>query len=273
MRHSEIFSPINFWCGILMAISYQNKLGDGKTLAHSYRKLQKWNAWLSHQPLGQYLLSVEKKYLSILLKNHFGKHALLVGVPEQRFLFEATNVPFQILTGPLLDHHHTDPIKYIEADLHELPILTGSIDLVLLPHTFEFIDNGRQLLREICRIVRPEGLVAICGFNPYSLWGMRKLIAANSLSPKHIKKWLKLADFQIEKQTYHLYLPPLTNIDTIKKLEWLEYIGNLCFPFLGGIYIVLARAKVVPLTPIRLKWKQQLSGIRISPTISGPLIR
>lgn len=262
-------------------VYYQNKLGDGKALAYSYRKLQHWNQWLAQDSLGQYLLSTEGRKLSFLLKNHFGKHALLVGVPKQNVLLKSTNIPLHYLIGPL-NHHQQETVNHVEADLHELSILTGSIDLALLPHTLELVDNPRQLLTEVCRIVKPEGLVAICGFNPLSLWGIKKIIAkhkqetpwsGNFISSNLIKKWLLLADFQVEKYSKILFVPPITNPLTIKKMEWLEFVGNLCFPFFGGVYIVLARAKVAPLTPIRLKWKQQLSGIRISPTISGPLIR
>src|SRR5438093_12093821 len=67
----------------------------------------------------------------------------------------------------------------IESDLHELPILTGSIDLVMLPHTLEFVDNPRQLLAEACRIIKPEGLILVCGFNPYSTWGIKKMLTKN----------------------------------------------------------------------------------------------
>lgn len=249
-------------------------------MAYSYRKLQHWNQWLAQQSLGRYLLSAEGRQLALLLKHHLGKHALLIGVPEQNVLLTSINLPLQYVVSPL--YQQKGSIYHVEADLHQLSILTGSVDLALLPHTLEFVDNPRQLLMEVCRIVRPEGLIAICGFNPYSLWGIHKLITKNKneapwsgnfIPAYHIKRWLELSDFQIEKHTKHLFIPPITNAETVKQIGWLEYIGNLCFPFFGSVYIVLARAKVAPLTPIRLKWKQQLSGIRISPTISGPLIR
>ena len=52
----------------------------------------------------------------------------------------------------------------------------GSIDLVILPHILECIDNPRQLLAEACRIIKPEGHIIICGFNPHSLWGLKKIM-------------------------------------------------------------------------------------------------
>ena len=247
-------------------------------MAHGYRILQHWNQWLTQQFLGNVLLETEAQQLSILLDRHFGKHAILIGVPHQYRLLEATKIPCHSLVTPLLskDKKH----GYIEGDLHDLPILTGSVDLVILPHTLELIDNPRQLLAEACRIIKPEGLIAISGFNPYSTWGLRKLWSkktmpwsVNFIHSHTIKTWLKLADFALEKHASALFTPPINQAKLYRKLHFLERIGNTFFPVLGGSYLIVARAKVVPLTPIRLKWKQHLGGIRIPSTFSGHTAR
>lgn len=244
-------------------------------MAHGYRILQHWNQWLAQHFLGERLLQAEGEQLSSLLNRHFGKHALLLGVPEQQKLLEATRIPCHSLLSPLI--HKEKISNYIEGDFHELPILTGSIDLVMLPHTLEFIDNPRQLLAEACRIVKPEGLIMISGFNPYSAWGVKKIFAkhkgmpwsGNFIQPHLVKNWVRLAEFEMEKQASILFRPPVNHPAFYNKMHAIERIGHACFPFFGGVYMVLARAKVIPLTPIRLKWKQSLSNIRISTTISG----
>jgi SAM-dependent methyltransferase len=239
-------------------------------LAHGYRTLQHWNQWLTHQFLGTALLEAERQMLSGLLERHYGKHDLLIGVPGQHTLLTANSVACHTLMSPI---HHSKETAYVEADFHDLPILTGSIDIVLLPHTLEFVDNPRQLLSEACRIVKPEGLIVIFGFNPYGVWGMRKKIAGSPIRCQHIKNWLKLAEFALEKQSSFLYRPPINKENIYHKLASLERIGSVIYPLLAGAYVVVARAKVIPLTPIRLKWKQDLSNIRISTTIPGNLAR
>ena len=247
-------------------------------MAHSYRTLQHWNQWLTQQFLGEHLLAAEKNILSEMLDRHFGRHAVLIGTPNQANLLHATTIPMHSLLSPIIPHGKK--IGHIEADFHELPILTGSIDLVMLPHTLEFIDNPRQLLAEACRIIKPEGLIVICGFNPYSIWGLKKIFSKNKSAPwsaqfmhaNKIKSWLHLADFEMEKQRHFLYRPPANNKSTFHQLRFIEQIGK-CFPMLGSVYVLLARAKVIPLTPIRLKWKQQLGGVRISTTITGHIAR
>jgi len=253
-------------------------LGDGKALAHGYRNLQHWNQWLSQQFLGRKCQETEANQFAHVLSRHFGKHAILIGVPNQYDLLNATKIPCHSLVTPLT-FKDKQP-GYIEGDFHEIPVLTGSMDLVMLPHTLEFVDNPRQLLSEACRIIKPEGLIVISGFNPYSAWGARKLLGkvknknnmpwgASFIQSAKVKHWLELSDFAMESHKSILFTPPINRPKLYKKLHFLEKVGSVCFPIFGGVYILIARAKVVPLTPIRLKWKQQLTGIRISRTISG----
>ena len=248
-------------------------------MAHGYRTLQHWNQWLTQQYLGPELLKTEQELLTQLLNRHFGKHVLLIGVPNQYDLLNSTKIPCHTLISPLM--YKENQFNYIESDFHELPILTGSIDLVMLPHTLEFVDNPRQLLAEACRIIKPEGLILICGFNPYSTWGLKKkwgkhkaaLWMGNLIQANMIKAWLQLADFAMEQHKSALFRPPVQQGNLYKKLQFLEGLGNKCFPVFGGVYALLARAKVIPLTPIKLKWKQNLGGIRVSTSISGHIAR
>jgi SAM-dependent methyltransferase len=248
-------------------------------LAQSLRALQHWNQWLSQHFLGQHLLKTEGQLLGQLLDRHYGKHVALIGVPNQYELLKVTHVPVHTLVSPLTPH---GPLcGFIEGEFQELPLLTGSMDLVILPHSLEFIDNPRQLLSEACRIIKPEGLIVICGFNPYSLWGLKRFFKkhpsnhwhGNSIRPTLVKNWLDLADFAMEKHLSALFAPPVYHQKLYDKLQFLEKVGNICFPQMGGIYIIISRAKVIPLTPIRLKWKQHLSGIRVSTTIPGHIAR
>ena len=245
-------------------------------MKHSYRTLQHWNQWLAQDLMGEQLLAAEKESLTVMLSQHFGKHALLIGVSNQYQLLKASTMPRQSLLSPLI--HDERGLNYIEAELNELPLSSGSIDLVILPHTLEFIDNPRQLLAEACRVIKPEGLIVVCGFNPYSTWGVKKFFTkeentapwiGNFIQPGKIKKWLELADFAMESQRSALFSSLVAKPEWFKKFNFLETISNKWGSVLGGTYIIAARAKVVPLTPIKMKWKQQFSGLRLPTAISG----
>lgn len=45
--------------------------------------------------------------------------------------------------------------------------------------------------------------------------------------------------------------------------------GRKCHVPTGGVYLIVAQAKVIPLTPIKLTWKQKLSDVRL-PAIGMP---
>lgn len=249
-------------------------------MAHGYRTLQHWNQWLTLQSLGSTLLAAEQQSLTTLTEKHFGKHALLIGVPNQAQLLQSLSISLHTLLSPIMGQ--PNQCDCIEADLSELPIMTGSIDLVVLPHTLEFVDNPRQLLHEACRIIKPEGLIVVMGFNPYSFWGLRHLLMrkhsglpseVNLLHSRDIKNWLRLSDFEIESHQTSLHRPPINHSGIFDSLLFLEKMGQAIFPLFGGIYILVARAKVIPLTPIKMKWKQRLTDIRISTTIPGQMAR
>jgi SAM-dependent methyltransferase len=239
-------------------------------LAKTYRKIQHWDRWLGHFP-GESVLTAEKKFLPHLLAQYYGNQALLIGTPRQHVLLKSCDIPNQYLLTPLLSHGHHGNIRTIESELHELPVASGSIDLVVLPHILEQIDNPRQLLSEACRIIKPEGHIIICGFNPHSLWGLKKLWVKNDAAPwsgnfinaSSIKKWLGFADFELMKQSTLLFRPPVNNESVFNKLKFLEWFGRKSHIPFGGVYTLVAQAKVIPLTPIKLRWQQKLYDVKL----------
>lgn len=245
-------------------------------MAKTYRATQHWNHWLS-QSFGSAVRSVEQKYLYELLANYFGKHGLLIGVPQQAELIKTSVTACHSLLSPLFDRNAS--LNTIEGDFFELPILSGSVDLVLLPHSLECTENPRQLLAESCRIVKPEGHIVIVGFNPMSWWGVRKFFtkknhmpwSMNFLQMTKVKKWLNLADFELIKQETILFSPPIHSKKLLHKFKLFEWLGRKIFKPFGGVYILVAKAKVVPLTPIRMSWQQRLANVQT--TMPRPTMR
>lgn len=220
----------------------------------------------------------ENHFLLRLLATYYGKHVVLIGVPQQQALLKASVMPYQVLLTPLPTKNTT--LRSVECEYNELPIAAGSVDLVLVPHTLEHIENPRQLLSEACRIVKPEGHIIIMGFNPMSLWGFKKFLTRSKAAPwsgtffptSTVKKWLGLADFELVKQEHILFRPPVKRHGLFRKLKFLEWLGRKCYRPFGGVYVLVAKAKTISLTPIRLRWQQKLSSVRVT-TIPGPTMR
>lgn len=89
----------------------------------------------------------------------------------------------------------------------ELPISSDSIDLALLPLILEQSDNPHRILREVERVLIPEGVIILIGRNPYSWKGMYQKIkrynqspvSINDISQGRVEDWLRLLGLEVEK--------------------------------------------------------------------------
>jgi len=138
------------------------------------------------------------------------------------------------------------------------------VDLMLLPHTLEFADDPHQVLREISRVLTPEGHVVILGFNPFSLWGLWRLLRrrrgsapwnGHFLQLTRIKDWLKLLDFEIDRGSMLYYRPPLASETTMDRLHFLDKAGDRWWPMAGAVYLLVAKKRVVGMMPLRPEWR------------------
>ena len=201
----------------------------------------------------------------------------MIGTPHQQGMLKSISIPNRYLLTPLVIHGQLHSTSAIESELHELPIASGSIDLVVLPHILECVDNPRQLLSEACRVIKPQGYIIIFGFNPHSLWGLKQSWmrhehapwSGNFIKASAIRQWLGYADFELLQSKTFLFRPPVKHERTFQNLQFLEWVGRLLHSPIGGIYTLVAQAKVVPLTPIKLSWQQKLSDVKLSASIGG----
>lgn len=96
--------------------------------------------------------------------------------------------------------------KKIQAKAHHLPLQNDSVDMVILPHLLEFDAHRFQTIREVERVLKPEGLLVILNFNPWSVWlryqylwdkKMADSWVGHFISRSRILDWLKLLNFEI----------------------------------------------------------------------------
>lgn len=123
--------------------------------------------WLE-TPQGRYLLDWEQAQVNRVVADIFGYNAVQLGLPGIDLL-RANRMPCRLRCALEAGE--------VRANAFELPFASGSLDLVVLPHVLEFSAHPHRVLREVERVLVPEGSVAISGFNPFSLWGMRRLAA------------------------------------------------------------------------------------------------
>jgi SAM-dependent methyltransferase len=232
--------------------------------------------WFNNSP-GQILLAQERACLERVLPELFGYYLLQLGQIEAGAPLAA---PSRARTKVLLDLT-AEPglgVLFARGDAAQLPVASDSVDIVLMPHTLDFSRDPHRVLREVERVLIPEGRVIILGFNPWSLWGLWRLPRYRSgripwcgqfLSPRRVHDWLSLLGFDLERMQFLMHRPSLKRAGLMQRLEFLERIGQRYWAPLGGVYLVQGVKRVSTLTPIRPAWKarpRMLGGRVAEPT-------
>jgi SAM-dependent methyltransferase len=211
-------------------------------------------------PQGAYVLDWERRCLDDLVADVFGYFAVQVGLPDIDFLRE-NRIPWRTIAA-------LDGKPGVVADAHELPFASESLDLVLLPHLLEATTEPHQILREVERVLRPEGELIVSGFNPISLWGLRRMFGlthnppwdAEFVSVLRMKDWLKLLNFEMRGGVFGCYRPPFESEKWLGRLGILEAAGRRWWPIAGAVYIIQAKKRVAGLrviTPSRQRARRQ----------------
>ena len=208
-------------------------------------------------PQGAYVLAWERAQLDRIVADVFGYFAVQVGLPGIDFLrLNRATSRFCVAL------HGTGSVV---ADAHELPFAAESLDLLVLPHLLEFSDAPHQILREAERVLRPEGELIVTGFNPISLWGVRKLFGRSRQTPWNaefvsvlrVKDWLKLLNFDLRGGRFGCYKPPFDSERWLERFTFLDTVGDHWWPVAGAVYVMQAKKRVAGMRIIRPAWRSQ----------------
>lgn len=223
------------------------------------------DSWLA-SPQGHYVTAWEQAQVDAAVADIFGYNALQLGLPQLDLLRE-NRIPFKQKAGIPAAGAPVD----VDCDLRQLPFAANSIDLVVLPHVLEFYDDPHQILREVERILIPEGQVVITAFNPLSLWGLRRYLPGDRsqfpwqgqyLSPTRTKDWLQLLGFEVERPVTGCHAPPCTTRKWLHRWRWCETTGARLWPFAGGIYFLRATKRVHSMRLVIPGWQSKARRAR-----------
>jgi SAM-dependent methyltransferase len=212
-------------------------------------------------PQGRYVLDWERARLDEMVADVFGYFAVQVGLPSIDFL-RANRIPWRTTAG-------LEAASAVVADAHELPFGAESLDLVLLPHLLECSGEPHLILREVERVLRPEGELIVSGFNPVSLWGLARMLRqtpyppwdAEFVSVARMKDWLKLLNFEMVGGHFGCYRPPFESEKWLARLGLIESVGARSWPMAGAVYVLQAKKRVAGMrviTPARARARARL---------------
>ena len=243
--------------------------------------------WLKTPP-GAYLLAWERARFDQAVSDIFGYHALQLGLPELDAL-QANRMPHQWLAQTSMPGRPVHPpaqgypvhgrkADFISsrrvallADSAALPFPENSLDLVVLPHTLELGRDPHSALREVARVLVPEGRVVISGFNPVSLWGLRQrrdhfyrrfgydeLFLPNIgeyIGYWRLRDWLRLLNFEVESAHFGCYRPALASQQWLDRFDWMDTAGERWWPIFGAVDFLVAVKRVRGMRLLEPAWK------------------
>jgi len=231
-----------------------------------------WGAWLDSPP-GRYLLAWEQAALDDAVVDVFGYHALQCGTPGQDFL-RSNRMPHRIVA-----HAGSDPAlvagtnhSLLSIDqFEELPFASQSLDLVVLPHVLEMTSDPHQVLREVDRVLRPEGRLIVTGFNPVSLWGLRETLGlplgsgflppqSRLISLLRLRDWLRLLSYTPDDSQHGCFRPACSSQRWLDRFAFTERAGDRWWPILGAVYLQSAIKRLPGMTLQGPVWRKRFSG-------------
>ncbi|WP_374409433.1 class I SAM-dependent methyltransferase [Hydrogenophaga sp.] len=258
--------------------------------------------WFRTAP-GLYLLGWEQARFDAAVVNLFGYNALQLGLPELSTL-AANRMPHRWLALPeeLMEQApQADgdagvlsavgaPRIALVTNAAALPFPEASLDLVVLPHTLEFSADPHHVLREVERVLVPEGRVVISGFNPNSLWGFRQSRgrladrvglrnmgwsdlylpeAGEFIGPWRLRDWLRLLSFELESEQFGCYRPAVRTEKWLQRMAWMDRAGARWWPIFGAVYFFVAVKRVRGVRLLGPSWRPRRAGGTAPVTIAN----
>jgi len=134
----------------------------------------------------------------------------------------------------------------------QLPFAARSIDLLALPFVLDFSLDPHAVLREAHSVLAPEGCLVICGFNRWSLWGLRRLLrfgirqapwSGRFLTLSQVQDWTRLLGLELVSAASVFYRPPIRQARLLQRTAFLEAAGDRWWPVFSGAYVVVVRKR------------------------------
>lgn len=129
------------------------------------------------------------------------------------------------------------------ADEARLPFIDAVFDRVLVVHALEESNALRPMLREIWRVMAPEGRLVVVAANRWSLWAQSDATPfghGRPFSRRQLAALLADSMFEPVASARALYAPPSHWTAFVRAADAFERVGELVWPALGGLVLMEA---------------------------------
>ena len=211
---------------------------------------------------GPYVLAALRSALQPVLDISFGYHILQMGVSRDCPLYDQSTINHRVYCA-----EQAGGRVNLVTHSDELPLESDSIDTLIAHHSLEFGPNPHRVLREMQRVLAPQGHMLIVGFNPHSLLGVGASvgrIARNPLwqqqqpvSRHRLTDWLHLLGCEVQSYSHVYGLPPIGGGKFRELLARGDAWCNAHQLPTGGLYILHAIKQVSALNKPRLRLRER----------------
>ncbi len=160
------------------------------------------------------------------------------------------------------------------GDGEALPFESRSLDLVILPYTLEASSDPHSVLREVERVLLPEGRLLIVGRDPWALFELGNVLMKRDTtvySQRRVRDWLRVLGMEAGRST----LIPMVAFNFPSFFErWpkADTLLRLLSANLRGSYVLLASKREAGVRPLMAPWKLRprlVSGGLAEPAARG----
>jgi SAM-dependent methyltransferase len=209
-------------------------------------------------PTLQALFSRELSALAPILAGVYGNNGLFLRPHESVVPVLPTHLVSHVVeVSPRGDGQFSGAARF---DAAELPFVNDSFQLVIAQHAFELVSDVDDLASEVSRVLAPEGVLLVFGFNPFGSW-----------RPWLISQSMRSARLSLQSATACTTRFARQQIDTLQ----VRYPGLMLpndpaqppsgyarwfahtFGRFGSSWLLLARKRRSTLTPLRLRSSQR----------------
>jgi SAM-dependent methyltransferase len=161
------------------------------------------------------------------------------------------------------------PMQTALVNEQKLPLPDASADRILIVHNLETTDGVRALLREVWRVLTPEGRMLLVVPNRRSIWALLEMTPfghGRPFSRGQLASLLRDAMFTPLEWMHALHLLPINWSLALRWARVWEKIGAVLWPAFSGVILVEASKQIYAAAP---SYGVETARGRLSPVPSG----
>ena len=135
----------------------------------------------------------------------------------------------------------------------ELPLVGSSIDRILMVHSLEHVEDPRETLKEIWRVLAPGGRLVIVVPNRRGVWARFEHTPFGTGRPysrSQLTDLLRTTNFTPGAWSDGLHFPPSRRRWVIRLHQLIERAGRRFWPIFSGVIVVEAQKRLYQGLPV-----------------------